>query len=348
MARLRHLTRYQPLIASTLKLPYTLTPSALPDGAFPAGWTGATWTISSGKGVCSPTLGEELIADPGLEATYTDGLCASLIKNGSPTLAESADAHGGSKAQEFTAAAGDDYVYKYVTPAVTWYKFTTYAKRTAGAQGKTCIRLYQNGNSIFGSDYSDGITSATYAIKTAVHPAISATANSKIYYPAYQYTAAGGIDTVIVDDMSLKTMAQSSLMALRKARADVTTKAQYTWDRNGWVGVIARANAATNPDTFLMAYYRNYDPTYCYICLKKCVAGTWTSLIDTWSNTPAAGGGGIPSATQWLEIRCSGNTVQLFHNNIQVSTDKTVTDVTGVYSGVFQTGGSQLEGFFVG
>ena len=112
--------------------------------------------------------------------------------------------------------------------------------------------------------------------------------------------------------------------------------------------MVARANAQSNPNTYLFAYYFNYDNAYAYCVLDKCVNGVYSNLIKTWSNSPGAGGGGIPTAAQWLEIRCSGSTVQLFHNNIQVGADQTVTDVNGVFAGAFQSGGSQLESFFVG
>lgn len=345
MARAKHLTRCQPVIDNPVKLPYTLTPSGLPDGAFPAGWTGSTWTISSGKGVCSPTLGAELLPDPGLEATYTDGVCNSLTKShAGVTCTESADVHGGSKAQTFLSDAANYYIYKYLVPtANTWYLYSGWAKRTDGANSKVYLSAYQAGSGPKTSAVSNPYTSAAYAQYSLLKRTYDT--SNFIYYAALQKNT--GYDTVIVDDLSIKAITQASMLALRKAKANATVKAQYTWDGNGSCGVMARANAASNPNTFLLAIYTRFD-TYVYCCLEKCVAGTWTTLIATYTNSPGSGGGGIPTNTQWLEIRCSGNTIQLFQNNIQVGTDQTVTDVPGLYAGVFSCGGPQLEGFFVG
>jgi hypothetical protein len=345
VAGIKHLTRCLPVITNPVKLPYTLTPSGLPDGAFPAGWTGSTWTISSGKGVCSPTLGAELLPDPGLEATYTAGLCASLSKShAGVTCSESADVHGGSKAQTFLSDAANHYIYKYLTPtANTWYLYSGWAKRTAGTGSGVVLSRYQDASLPTTSSCTLPYTSATweqYSLATRTKGT-----DLLIYYAALQKGT--DYDTVIVDDLSLKAITQSSMLALRKARANATVKAKYTYDGNGSCGVMARANAASNPSTFLLAYYYRFE-LYTYCCLEKCVAGTWTTLIATFTNSPGSGGGGIPTNTQWLEIRCSGNTIQLFQNDIQVGTDQTVADVPGMYAGVFQTGGSQLESFFVG
>lgn len=350
MARAKRLIDRFLTVAGNLNLPYTLDPSGLGDGAFPSGWIAPNWTIATGKGVCSPTLGSELFTDPGLEAAYTDGLCASLTKSNTPTVAESADVHGGSKAQSFLADGGDEGLYQYITPdANTWYLLSAWGKRTEGSGSRVHLKSFQGGSGPMpsNSNYSSAHNSATYAQRKAVHRSKAVVDQYLFIFPANQ-DPASDYDTVIIDDCSIKSITQGTMFALRKAKANVTVKAKYTWDRNGICGVVARANAQSNPNTFLIAYYLNYNELYSYVALEKCVAGVWTTLIADWSNSPTAGAGGTPLATQWLEIRCNGSTVQLFHNNIQVGADQTVSDVNGSYAGVFQSGGSQLESFFVG
>jgi len=113
-----------------------------------------------------PIYGSELYTDSSLEAAYTDGLCGSLVKSGTPTVSESADAYDGSKAQEFLATAQNDVVYKTRNSASQgWYRFSLFVKRLVGAAGN--VKAYC---SITTADaaYPDArqyvpITSAVYA-----------------------------------------------------------------------------------------------------------------------------------------------------------------------------------------
>lgn len=329
-----------------LILPYSVDFSTVPDGAMPAAFQGAGWSVLGGNGICTPTLGAELLTDPGLEANYTAGLCDSLVVGaGTPTVAQSADVHGGTKAQSFIADAdGTSIRFPQITPDdQSFYKFTAWGKRAAGAAGQVLPTLFQIGGVPALGTFGAPITGAAYAQRGAVQRTKGI--GLLFGFPAYQ-SGATGYDTVIVDDCSLKKMTEASMMALIPAVYDVTVKAKYTWDKNSWAGVIARADAAIAPTTYLLATYSMHISGYfCFVDLYKCVSGVYTNLISTWSNSPGAGGGDFPTALQNIEIRCSGTTVQLFHNNIQVGADQTVNDVAGTYAGVIQSGGSQLESF---
>lgn len=329
--------------APAITLPYTFTPPV--SGAWAAPWVAPTWSANQN----TPTLGAELLTDPGLEATYTDGLCDSLTKVGSPTVAESADAHGGSKAQAFTSAAVDNIVgIGGLTPTInTWYLFSVWAKRLSGANGSIGLYFHQGGGAPGAFVYTSGITSASYTQRSVARK--TNTLNNTSVIPAYEFGTPG--DAVVVDDMSLKTITESSLFAIVDSQiTNQTVRGKWTWTRDGFCGVVARCNLARN--SYLVAYYFANHPIYSYCVLDKCVNGVTTNLIADWTNTPVAGGGETPTNSQWLEIRCSGNTVQLFHNDIQVGTDKTVSDaeiVSNTYAGTFSTGGgSQLASFFAG
>jgi hypothetical protein len=344
------------ILPSGWGLPYTFNPASLPDGAFPAPWVGsAGWTISGGKGICAPTLGVELLTDPGLEATYTDGLCDTLSKSGSPTVTQSADAHEGTKAQAFTSAASDDalsFAFSTAWVANTWYLGSAWGKRTAGTGGKTRPSLFVVNGSPQNFLWPKGFDSATYEkIQAAVRSQATASPQRIFLYPVYNL-ATSGYDTILVDDCSLKTITWASMVKLIDgATPNVIAKAQFTWNgKNGVAGVLARANAGTNPSNYLMAYYW-HQAGYALVSLVKVVNGVETSLITDYTNSPGAGGGGLPTTSQWLEIRCSGTTVQLYQNNIQVGADQTVSDaeiISNTYHGVFQSGGNNLEVFFAG
>jgi hypothetical protein len=336
--------------AKPLTLPYSVDFSTLPDGPLPYVFQGAMWAISGGKAVCTPILGPELLPDPGLEVNYTAGLCDSLSKIGSPILAQSADAHGGTKAQSYTcthAAYADQLGFTPVTPSShKWVKGSIWGKRTSGTNGTVQLVLYQNGGFPANTSGSRGIGSANYSQRGIVKRAANVNA---LTLNLIDVSSTG--DTVLIDDASLRIITEGSMMALLPAsRADVTVKARYAWDPSGIAGVVARANAQTDPNTFLIAYYITYSYYGCRIILDKCVNGTYTNLFQEWGNSGGIGIGGDPLDTEWLEIRMSGSTIQVFHNNSQVGTDQTVTDVpiTNSIHGAFQSGGSLLKGFFLG
>jgi hypothetical protein len=56
-----------------------------------------------------------------------------------------------------------------------------------------------------------------------------------------------------------------------------------------------------------------------------------------------------PTINKYLEIRASGNIVQIFYNDTQVGMDLTILDpelINNIYHGMFSTGGNFLQSFF--
>jgi hypothetical protein len=204
--------------AAGLTFPYTFDPTGL--SAFPAGWTAPTYTIAGNVISNSPTLGSELLTDPGLEAAYTGGLCGSIsaATGGTPTEVTSG-VHGGSKAQGWTPDGNFQSVIDVRTPtAQRWYKWLVYIKRTAGTGGKILTQLSQTM-----AGYSRFVTSASYIQSGAV----VYTDNTDNLTSYYAIQGNGGFDTVVVDDASLKVITASSLFALVDAgNKDYTVKAR--------------------------------------------------------------------------------------------------------------------------
>ena len=297
----------------------------------------------AGDPLISPTLSAELVSDPTLEGVYTAGLAAGLTKGGSPTVAESADAHGGSKAQSFTPVANANYVSHLINPATTGriYIATAWGKRTAGTNSKVVLGTGTNG-------FPVAFNQSSYVQRRWVYRAPNTGA---IAFGAYQNGT--GYDTIIMDDLSVKYITDLAEMfrLWDTGVVDMIAKIKATYGRDGFYGVAAKIDSKTNPQNGLVAYYRNYDNTYCYCILDKIVGGVWTNLISTWSNVPGSGGGQQPTNSQWLEIRVSGTTVQLYQNNLQVGGNQTVNDagiVNNTLAGVFGDGGtSLLASFFV-
>lgn len=323
-------------------LPYSIDFSTLSDGALPATFSGASWTIASGKAVNTPTAGAELLTNPTLAGTYVSGLAPSMTKGGTPTVAESADGHGDTQAQEFTAGAIAQNVQFPVIAAVNgaWYRFSGWVKRTAGTGVGTRIRCDQ-GAAMPAAALNAGvaINVAAYAQKQTSF-ATRSTGNITPFAVVEQDASA--FDTVIVDDFSLKRLTEADLPAwIQPTQADVIVKAIPNTLADGTVSaVIARSDAGSGyPTTALFAFWRWRDPEdFINVSLWQLSGGVWSVKVAENVLTIVA--------NAWVEIRVNGTTAKLYYNNAQLGTDQTVTP-TGVNHGMFMTGGNTIKQFFV-
>lgn len=280
-------------------------------------WSGAAWAISSNKAVATPTLGVEKLSDPGLEAAYTAGLCASLTKTGAPTLVQSASVHGGAKAQQFTATAQWDRLDSAdFTPVVgTWYEVSGWAKRTAGSKGAT---HFGYGYAVVGGN--------TRAILSAVYEHIrfqffATTTNVVNIYSPQERGATSGWDTVITDDLSIKPMVITDMMANvgDLGHADTIGKVNLTVPNIGnWAGVMLNADSLVNPQNYLLALY-GWDTTT--VRLYQVLAGVPTVLT---SGTPAFSADGSNKTGCELKWVKSGNKIAIYLNEVIMGTVQTV------------------------
>lgn len=313
------------------------------DGALGNDWAGSTWAIVGGKAVNTPTLGAELLTDPGLEAAYSSGRCTTLTLNGSPTLAdETVDIHGGAHAQKFTATAFNNRLNFGAAAAVArqWYQYSGWCKRVSGTAGTTAMR----------ADIANGLPMSSMPIiindpaYTQKKVAILATDTSNMFRYAMIETNGAG-DPVLGDDYSYKAITYSSLFALRPASvADATIKIKF--DALSEVtpfGIIARADAQTSPTHYLMALVVRHQSltNAAVVYLIKKVGTTYTALTNN----------GVTLVNgAWLEIRLTGTTVKVYYNNVQVGSDQTVSDteiVANAYHGLISSGGEKITDFFL-
>lgn len=339
-------TRRVFLRGAALTLPYTFTPGAA--GGMPAPWSGATWAQASNTVTNSPTLGGELLTDPDLEATYTAGLCDTLTKTGSPTVAQSADAHKGSKAQQFTGVAVSNQIRFPLVAGVVgnWYLFSLWRKVTAGSVYDNRARITQTG-ALPGANGDIGNLSASYVQERAV--IVSTTTNNITVSPAVEL-GSSNFDTVIVDDCSLQ-VATSLCAMLPATQANVVAKlatpgAWASFTDSSYFGIVLRGSEQTGevPTNCLLALLRRRasGPSLGMAALIKKIGTTYTSVIAETNVTLAA------SAD--LEVRASGSTVSLWYNGAQVGTDQTISDaqlVNNTFHGLFSAGGNPLGRFFL-
>lgn len=319
--------------------------TTMDDGPLPDLFTGATWAIASGVAVNTPTLSAEILPDPGLEATYTGGMCDSLTKVGSPTLAESADVHGGSKAQAFTGATASNRIYfdnLNLGGVNTWHLFSAWAKRVSGTAGNVFINVLQGGAQPADDAYFL-ISSASYV----QYVLSTITTSTGAFFRSPALFTSGTSDAVIVDDGSHKTISYPTLFALLPAtRADAVVKIKPAALLNSnatLFGLVLRASAQTNPDNCIFVMARRHEgiSTLVKISVVKKIGTTYTRVLNETNTTIVA--------DAWLEVRASGNTVQVFYNDVQRGGDLTISDaeLAGTYHGMFDSGGNSMKGFFM-
>lgn len=301
-------------------LPYSIDFDDEPDGDLPNVWTGETWQISSGQAINTPTLGEELLGDPGLEGTYTDGLNSWMINTGG-TPTQSADVHGGSKAQQYVAEAVNNNLRTYQTAGTAnrWYYATQWLKRASGTSGTAKSFLNQNGG------YNDTIgqvpvTSASYAQRK--HNLYSSGGTGAIFlYPALE-AGSSGFDTIIADDLSLKIATTSTLIAsVLTIESDVILRAEIVPYETLFTGLVLRMDNASNPRNYILAHIRRHG-TYGwpYAGIWKFVGGVMTEVLaPTYVDADLTTGA-------LFEVRASGATVGIYYNNVQIGTDQTISD----------------------
>lgn len=317
------------------------------DGALPEAFTGSTYAISSGKVFNTPNLGTELFTDGSLEATYTDGLCTSLNKGGTPTVEESADAHLGDKAQQFNGTLNQNINQYQASTNGKWLYLSGWFKRASGANDKTNFRRTANA---FPGEFQAQrtIKDAAYTQKILVFKSYASATTINL---AIESVASGAGDTVIVDDFSLKEIPLSEMYATTPYdTANASVRAHIDLEHgNGIAGLVARLDSAANPQNYLIASVNTQSTSngveFGYVSLVKVVGGTLTVLINNVSVGRLAANG------DYVEIDCSGNSVSLFYNGVQIGATQTVSDagiVNNKLFGFYAVGGGNVNSFKVG
>lgn len=325
-------------------LPIDIDFTTLDDGALPSPLAGSTWAVVGGKAVNTPTGGSNLLTDPGLEATYTAGKCDTLSKFGTPaTMSESADAHGGSKAQLFQAGATDTYLnWAFVSGVVgQWYRHRIYGKRTVESGVAAAYAYLSQAGALPDANPRMAISSVNYErYGTSL---ISTSAN--VVFP---YAARGGSsgDTVIVDDGEFVALDFATVVALAApTQADIIVKTQLdTLTEDALQGLVVRASTQANPANAIFVFARRdyLYPNGLTISVVKKIGTTYTSVMAETVVNPAV-------ADAWFEVRTNSDTVQVFYNGVQVGSDLTVSDaelVPNKCHGLCSSGGNAFKRLF--
>ena len=320
----RHILATIVVDGSASLLPYTFDPSALGDGALPSPWSGATWTIASGKVINTPNEGPPLSFNGDMEA----GDPPTGWTPANATAAADADVHGGSQSIKVTSTSAAGYVTRNISlTAYKWYKFGLWVKRTAGQ----IDFLITPGASIAPTPYHLSPSSYTNYVGAILTSGASIT------------MALRGFDNGTVaywDDITCTPLEWAEVInVIDFGVANVSVGGAGTIGSFSPAGVVVNCNSKTAPTHMVFAVHvgsRNY------IYMFKMINGTCTQLIGAASTYVS---GVIPKI-----VKTSASVYQLWYNGLQIGTDQTVTDANlnnNTLHGLFSVGGgSQITSFF--
>lgn len=299
------------------------------DGAVGNGWVGTTGAIVSGKLVITPTYGSELVTDGNMEL----GTLTNWIASGTPTTREKStnQAHGGTQSLRLIADANGEGARTSNIVSVTgqWYRFTGWLYAIGGISATF-------GHNIGASNISLISMAAAWTQKTLTRWELAGT-NRNV-------RCLLNIGEAYFDDVSMKAIAASSMIITREpTQADTIAKATWTIPEGVQAGVVVNVDSVSNPQNYVCAIVNRIEAGAATLYLIKFVAGVPTE-VTTGTITYSAGAA--------IEIRKTGTTYKAFYNDIQVSTDQTISDagiISNTIHGAIATDPSATaDGFFLG
>lgn len=278
-------------------LPYSVDFTGLADGAIPARLTGATWAVSSGRAVNTPTLGAAVNLDPDFPTPN-----ANWNLGGNWTIADGVASHA--------SGATLDALSQLVLTAGTWYRFDWTI--TAYTQGQFICR--------FGGATNLGVARTAAATYVDTYRADNTTGAIRA-----STTAIGSVDDFTMKPITTTTL--YSYLDMRRAYGEVNA----IWEvaAGSQFGVMMFDNPA-NPLNVVMAYCDGNG----YIKMDKRVNGTWSTVEATVAAAVTgknlrlyrAAGGDVFQ----VYYGAAGS-------EVQIGTDQTITGMTGTYAGFFAT-----------
>lgn len=265
-------------------------------------WAGATWDIQSNKARNQPTAGADLVTNGDFAAWVGDNPTGWTITGVEDALNEVSEVgagqgHGGAGnglANLFRTTI-PIHIRQTILTIGGWYIVTVDVDTVIAAGG------------VFVRDIVGGLSRSvtTIGAKIFTGRANHATLELKPH--------TNGTD-ITVDNVAVKALTPSTLFAYQSdsGLSDFHAIADLTLTAGTQCGMGLCLDSVTNPQNFIIAYHDGTDAH-----LEKCVAGTYTSLIDA----AAAYGAG-----KRLIVIKSGSSVSLFYDGAKVGTTQTVSD----------------------
>jgi hypothetical protein len=263
----------------------------------------------------TPTLGAELLVNPGFEGTYdTEAVGIDIapdwnmsnLDTGTDTAAkELTTIHGGSASQKFACDAASEGVVSAANcfTSIGWYQIEYWSHKTA------TVRAFDANGDIQASP-----AGASGIWERAIGTGRLVVANS----PIYIRTTAAGAATIYLDDASVKLITLASMLVSVGTRAgrDGTYICTPTVAAESQAGMAVAYLGATD---FVLAVV-NRALTTTTAKLLKYISGTWTQVIT---------GSITYGATKQLKVVISGTSYSLYYDNVQVGTTQTIANTLG-------------------
>jgi hypothetical protein len=325
-------------------LPYTVDFATISDGGLPPVFSGATWSVSSGKASNIPTTGNDLLTDGGLEnwssatnlTSWTEAIAGTSTVN-----KETGDIYAGTAAARLDIDGSNSLakISQQISGGLAignWIKFEFWAK--ASASGKSLNAGYTNSIIPGGGSYTP---TTSYSKITSSGHILTLTGGSFTTLEIYKNSAASS--SIYLDDVAIKKINVPTLFATINAnKSNVTTKAAWNIIRGLAAGVVMNLDSATSPLNFVLCYHIGAANT---IHLIKCVNGTYSDVLINQLATYVAGAN--------VELRkTAATTYQVWYNGAQIGADQTISDagiINNTLHGIFSVeGGNTLDRFFVG
>jgi hypothetical protein len=251
------------------------------DGDLGSGWeyTAGKWTIATNAAIGTPALGATVNANPGFDSD------TGWIKETNWTI--------GSGTGNKAAGAGTRDLYQNGIVAVgSWYRIGWTAVTLIAGQIAAKLGGF---TSLFRS------SAATY-----VDTGRAATVNNT-------GLSAGSTADGTVDNVTVKLITLADMFAtIDFGDQDVDVSVPLTIVSRTQAGIVICLDSKTSPANFIIAYHNGTNAR-----LEKCVAGTYTQLIDS-AAAYAAG--------RILRVVKSGTSVSLYYNGVQIGITQTVSD----------------------
>jgi predicted GH43/DUF377 family glycosyl hydrolase len=311
------------------RLPYSVDFSTLADGVLPSQFTGSTWAVSSGKAVNTPTLGSELLGNTDFETWTNETTPGSWSAAAITRDAEVYRSANYSGRIDIVSSGGKQFYQNIARTAGIWYRGLIYGRTSVdGKYGKLsnvgCVGMLEFPTNAFAEVLAIGL----------------ATSTGNNLFDVDRATA--GDYSLYFDDATLKAITGSTLFALLPpSTADIRALSSCTVTSGAQAGIIVKADARTNPQNYLLAYFsRSRDQAK--MVLAQFLAGVPTLLLNV-NATYVAGAD--------VEVRVTGTTAKLYYNGSQVGADQTINAALtdNKIHGLFSTdGGNSLNTFFLG
>lgn len=304
-------------------LPFSQNFANYGDGALPAGWIGATWTIASGKATNAPTLGVEKLTNPNF-TTDTTGW--------TPTNATLQSIAGGQAGNCLRVNRSTGTVQRgYQVPTLMvgdWVQGSAYSKSGTSGNETSKVLLEMQGSPFTDFISAQRTTDASWVQMVGVGLVLNAT----LYYMLEKSTATAG--DMLFDTASLKIFDRATLSTLRNfGNPNVTVQVDVTIPVGYRGGLRLRVDNPSNPASFLEVFHNR---TNCAV--YECVNGTYnaTPLINAAATYADAG---------TIQVVLNGANISLYYRGAQVGTTVTTNVLTGNYGGLFGLPGVTFDNF---